>query len=444
MKSTIETYFQNSEKKELLYQANKIAVMVQEENYLLNQDTKEDIEEELNEKSMIEDFRIIILDNKSVVIYDSNKTEDGKTFVTNEIIAALKGESIAAYYKDEVAIYAATYIGDLETEKQGVVLLVASFEEVLILIKELSQKWFMLSVMVSIIAGILAMISSEIIIGPIKRILGNIREITDGQLHQRVKINGKNELSELGKAFNSMTEELEKVDEARQEFVSNVSHELKTPLSSIKVLSDSILLQENTATEIYREFLKDINSEIDRMTDIVNDLLSLVKLDYKEAGLFIKETNLNAMLEDILKMLNPLAEQKNIIILSEYLKNVTIDADDMKLSLAISNLVENAIKYTNNGGSVKIILDCDHQNAFITVQDTGIGISDEEQGKIFNRFYRIDKTRDRETGGTGLGLSITQSTVLLHKGSIRVSSKEGVGSTFIVRLPIKNIEKVNN
>ena len=238
-----------------------------------------------------------------------------------------------------------------------------------------------------------------------------------------------------------MTEKLEQIDTSRQEFVSNVSHELKTPLSSIKVLSDSILLQEDIPSEMYIEFLQDINSEIDRMTEIVNNLLALVKLDFREAGLNITETDLNKMLDDILKRLTPLADQKNISVSKEYLKNVVVEADEMKFSLAISNLVENAIKYTNPDGSVKVILDCDHQNAFITVIDTGIGITEEEQPKIFNRFYRVDKTRDRETGGTGLGLSITHSTVILHKGSIKISSKEGEGSTFIVRIPIKFIEK---
>ena len=357
---------------------------------------------------------------------------------------ALQGKNVVNYVKDEAAIYASAYIGNFNTNNDGAVLLVSSFENSQVLIEDISQKWVVLTVFISIIIAIFILLTSGIFIKPIKRILSSIQEITDGQLHQRVNISGKNEISELVRAFNTMTEKLEKVDEARQEFVSNVSHELKTPLSSIKVLSDSILLEEGIPTEMYREFLKDINSEIDRMTDIVNNLLSLVKLDYKEAGLFIEETNLNYMLEDIIKMVTPLAEQKNIELTSEFLKNVLIEADEMKLSLAISNLVENAIKYTYEGGSVKIILDCDHQNAFITVQDTGIGISEEEQGKIFNRFYRVDKTRDRETGGTGLGLSITHSAVLLHKGSIKVFSKENQGSTFIVRIPIKNTEKSSN
>ena len=268
--------------------------------------------------------------------------------------------------------------------------------------------------------------TTQIFIGPLKNILRIIQKITEGQLHQRISIKGHNEFSQLGTAFNNMTEKLETVESSRQEFVSNVSHELKTPLSSIKVLSESILLQSDMPIEMYKEFLQDISSEIDRMTNIINDLLSLVKLDHKEAGLNIKETDINKMAEEILKRLYPLAEKKNIELFYESNKNMIID--------------ENGIKYTPNNGMVKLIVDGDHQNCFITVQDTGIGINEEEQGKIFNRFYRVDKTRDRETGGTGLGLAITHSAVLLHNGSIKVISKENNGATFVVRLPIKYAE----
>jgi signal transduction histidine kinase len=216
-----------------------------------------------------------------------------------------------------------------------------------------------------------------------------------------------------------------------------VSHELKTPLSSIKVLTESILLQENVPSEVYREFLEDINSEIDRMTAIVNDLLSLVKLDYNGAKLNIAETDMNRLLRDIIKRLKPLADNKNIDLSFEAAKEVNVDADEVKLSLAISNLVENGIKYTPMDGKVKVSVDADHQNCYITVQDTGIGISEQEQSKIFDRFYRVDKTRDRETGGTGLGLAITHSTVMLHNGTVQIISGEGEGATFIVSLPLK-------
>ncbi len=441
MKDTMEDYFQNINKRDLLYQANKISVMIQEENYLQDKVSSKYIDTELNEKSKEEDFRILILDSRGIVFYDSNKKEVGKNLLIPEIIEALQGKNISNYNKPEGAIYAAAYIGESNENIEGAVLLVSSFEKSEIFIEAISKKWYILTIFISIMIAIFVLLTSEIVMKPVRKILDSIKEITQGQLHQRVKVKGKNEIAELGEAFNIMTEKLEKVDEARQEFVSNVSHELKTPLSSIKVLSDSILLQEDIPIEMYREFLKDINSEIDRMTDIVNNLLYLVRLDYKQAGLVIEEASINDILEDIVKMVAPLAEHKNINMKMELLKNVVAEIDGMKISLAISNLIENAIKYTDEEGEVKIILDCDHQNAFITVKDTGIGISEEEQGKIFNRFYRVDKTRDRETGGTGLGLSITQSAVLLHNGSIKVSSKENVGSTFIVRIPLKYIER---
>ncbi len=437
MKDTMKSYFKDINERDLLYQANKISVMIQEGNYLSNNTNQNELLSILEERSIEENFRIMIIDSSGVVLIDSNNSDVGKTFLIPEVLSSLNGQSEANYYKEQGVIYASSYIEDSFSNKQGVVLLISSFEDTEVLINGVTQKWFMLTIFISIIIGIFVFFTSEIVISPIKKILKSINDITDGQLHQRVKINGNNEIAQLGEAFNTMTEKLEQIDTSRQEFVANVSHELKTPLSSIKVLSDSILLQEDIPSEMYIEFLQDINSEIDRMTEIVNNLLALVKLDYREAGLNIAEADLNKMLDDILKRLTPLAEQKNITLSKEYIKNVVVEADEMKFSLAISNLVENAIKYTEPEGSVKVILDCDHQNAFITVSDTGIGINDEEQTKIFNRFYRVDKTRDRETGGTGLGLSITHSTVILHKGSIKVSSKEGEGSTFIVRIPIK-------
>ena len=227
------------------------------------------------------------------------------------------------------------------------------------------------------------------------------------------------------------------MDSSRQQFVSNVSHELKTPLSSIKVLSESILLQEDVPKEMYVEFLHDINSEIDRMSAIINDLLTLVKLDQKEIPLNFAETDLNKVMEDIIKRMTPLAAAKQIQIHYSKEKDVLAEADEMKLTLAISNLVDNAVKYTPEGGSVTVVLDADHQNAFITVSDTGIGIPEDEINRIFERFYRVDKTRDRETGGTGLGLSITYATVMMHNGSIKVNSKEEEGTSIQMRIPLR-------
>ncbi|MEG0326601.1 MAG: ATP-binding protein, partial [Cellulosilyticaceae bacterium] len=213
----------------------------------------------------------------------------------------------------------------------------------------------------------------------------------------------------------------------------------KTPLSSIKVLTESLIFQDNAPVEMYKEFFMDINSEIDRLNNIITDLLTLVRLDQKEIPINIINTNLNEMTQAILKRLIPLAKKKDIKLIYESHKDIFVEIDEMKLTLAISNLIENAIKYTPEGGEVRVILQSDLQDVFITVQDTGIGIAKEEQSRIFERFYRTDKTRNRETGGTGLGLSITYRTVIMHNGSIQVESEEGKGSIFTVQIPLRYV-----
>ena len=354
-----------------------------------------------------------------------------------EILVALSGRDEANLRQDEKAVYASAYIENSASKKIGAVLVVTSFDDIHTLLSEINARWMVIAILIAIIVIILVFVMARIIMEPLKNISVTIQKISAGQLHQRIETKGHDEFAHLSEAINNMTTRLEQMDSSRQEFVSNVSHELKTPLSSIKVLTESILLQENVPTEMYSEFLRDINSEIDRMTNIVNDLLSLVRLDYNGAKLNIAETDINKMLRDIIKRIKPLADNKSITLNYDATKEVAIDADEVKLSLAISNLVENGVKYTPVGGEVSVSLDADHQNCYITVQDTGIGIDEEEQSKIFGRFYRIDKTRDRETGGTGLGLAITHSTIVLHNGSVKIISGEGQGATFIVRLPLK-------
>ena len=432
-------YFENQYEKDLLYQANKIAGAIQKGHYL--EDKKKTIEfiNELDEKSSEENYRIIVVDDMGVVVRDTNKTEMGKTYIVPEILQALDGKDEANLRSDEGTIYASAYIENEKGQKIGAVLLVSSFGEVEALLDDIGHTFYLMTLGVILVFLVVISVLSQVFIVPLKNMSDSIQKISEGQFYNRIDVRGKNELSNLGNAVNNMSMQLEQVESSRQEFVSNVSHELKTPLSSIKVLSESILLQEDMPTEVYREFLQDITSEVDRMTNIINDLLSLVKLDRREAGLNIEEVNLNKLLRDVMKRLYPIAEKKNIELLYEANREALIEADEMKLSLAFNNLVENGIKYTPEGGSVKVIIDGDHQNAFVTVMDTGIGISEEEQSRIFDRFYRVDKTRDRETGGTGLGLSITHATIMLHNGSVKISSSENNGTTFVVRLPIKHI-----
>ena len=220
-----------------------------------------------------------------------------------------------------------------------------------------------------------------------------------------------------------------------------MSHELKTPITSMKVLADSLISQENVPIELYKEFMTDIAEEIERENKIITDLLSLVKMDKTSANLNIENRNLNELIELILKRLRPIAKQRNIDVLYESAREVFAEIDEVKLTLAISNLVENAIKYNKEYGYVKVSLDADHQFATIMVEDNGIGIPEEAQEHIFERFYRVDKSHSREIGGTGLGLAIARNAILLHRGSIKIDSEEGQGTVFTVKIPIIYVSK---
>ena len=220
-----------------------------------------------------------------------------------------------------------------------------------------------------------------------------------------------------------------------------MSHELKTPITSMKVLADSLISQEDVPIELYKEFMTDIAEEIERENKIITDLLSLVKMDKTSANLNIENRNLNELIELILKRLRPIAKQRNIDVLYESAREVFAEIDEVKLTLAISNLVENAIKYNKEYGYVKVSLDADHQFATIMVEDNGIGIPEEAQEHIFERFYRVDKSHSREIGGTGLGLAIARNAILLHRGSIKIDSEEGQGTVFTVKIPIIYVSK---
>ena len=227
----------------------------------------------------------------------------------------------------------------------------------------------------------------------------------------------------------------------RQEFTATVSHELKTPLTSMKVLADSINSMPDAPKELYQEFMEDITNEIERETKIINDLLSLVKMDKSAAGLNVSSVNINELLEQILKRLQPIADKQKVELVLESFRPVTAEVDEVKITLAITNLVENAIKYNRNDGEgwVHVSLNADHQYFYLKVEDSGIGIPEESLDHIYERFYRVDKSHSREIGGTGLGLAITRNSILMHRGAIKVHSVMGEGTTFDVRIPLNYI-----
>ena len=210
------------------------------------------------------------------------------------------------------------------------------------------------------------------------------------------------------------------------------------------MLADSLNTQEDVPVEVYKEFMLDIVSEIDRENKIIEDLLCMVRLDRASSALNISSVNMNELLELVLKRLKPLAAKKNIELLFESFRPVVAQVDEVKITQVISNLVENAIKYNNVDGWVHVSLNADHQFFYVRVEDSGIGIPKDSQGKVFDRFYRVDKARSRETGGTGLGLSIVRNIILMHHGTIKLYSEEGMGTTFTFRIPLNYVEENEN
>lgn len=271
---------------------------------------------------------------------------------------------------------------------------------------------------------------------PFRTLTMTIETLGEGYIPKEVDLSGYTETEAIAKAFDKMLDKLNRLDESRQEFVSNVSHELKTPITGMKVIADSLAAQDEVPNELYKEFFADIAAEIERENKIINDLLSLVRLDKTNNEMQITQVNINELVELILKRIRPIASKKNVELVFESFRPVVAEADEVKLTLAISNFVENAVKYNKVDGLVKVTLNADHKYFYVKISDTGIGIPKDKQEYIFDRFYRVDKARSRETGGTGLGLSIAKNAILLHKGAVKVYSKEGEGTTFTIRIPL--------
>lgn len=436
------TYYLSQNETTWLTQANMIATQIKEENYLVDSSNISLLKALITNKSTDTNCRVLVVDNLGFVIIDSSNADTGKTLVNYAVLNALSGTSTTERSDEYISLTVAVPIMDKEKKETiGAVVVVPSVKEAFTPIEDLREKVSILTLVIALISGLLSFITSSFITKPLKALMHVVQKITNGQLDQEVTIKGKGEIAELGNAFNHMTQQLQRLEQSRQEFVSNVSHELKTPLSSIKVLTDSLILQEDVPIEIYKEFFEDINLEVDRLNNIVTDLLTLVRLDQKEIPLNIKTLQLGELIQSILKRLTPLAKKKNITLAYKAQGDVAAEIDEVKFSLALVNLIENAIKYTPDEGYVSVSLKEDGQNAMIAVADSGIGIAKEEQAKIFERFYRTDKTRNRETGGTGLGLSITYKTVIMHRGIIKVESEEGKGSIFTIQIPLKHAIK---
>lgn len=386
--------------------------------------------------------RILMLDNNAVVQMDTASKFNGYRFPIREVRDILvdgaasstgfhNANSNTLLGEGEWIVY---YAVATNVQPQGVLLYATHIQDVIDNVRTVTQRMLPVFVGFAVAVGVISFLVSRWLTKPVLTLTNAMRRVGAQGYSERVPVKGKDEFAVMSEAFNIMSEKLENHDRLRNEFVSNASHELKTPLSTMKILAESMLYQEEFDPEMTKEFFQDINHEVDRLANIINDLLRLVQEENAERVLNLQQVDMEALVQRVINRLMPLAKEKGIR-LERKLVPLKLQGDPARLEQVATNLIDNALKYTVKG-SVAVTLKPDGSYGVLTVHDTGIGIPKEAVPRLFERFYRVDKARSRDTGGTGLGLSIVERIVTLHNGYIDVESVVGRGTTFTVRLPL--------
>ena len=424
---------------DILSQSKILADQISSYGYL-DDNANEIINKEFEQLTNIYDGRILVIDRALRIHKDTFDIDSDKIIISEEVVKCVQGQDVTKHDAVNGFIEIAVPVREPSLDEViGVLLVSVSTDSTQTHIAYLSQIGTIVSLTAGVVCVVLAVFIASKLAQPFIQLSKSIDEIQAGYGEDELMIHSYSETELICERTNELLSRMKVLDDSRQEFVSNVSHELKTPLTSMKVLADSLNGQENVPVELYKEFMQDIPNEIDRENKIITDLLALVKMDKSADGLNIAALNINELLELILKRLRPIAEQKHVELVLESFRPVTAEVDEVKLTLAISNLVENAIKYNAENGWVHVSLNADHQFFYIKVEDNGIGIPEESLDRIFERFYRVDKSHSAEISGTGLGLALTRSVVLMHRGAIKAFSTEGEGTIFNVRIPLNYI-----
>jgi Signal transduction histidine kinase len=430
---------------ELTYQGEILRRQLISKSYMQNP-TDEVMNAVLQSFSDLYDSRIIIIDRSFQVIKDTYHIEEGKFNISEGVLRSFVSLPVDIHnaYEGYIDFVFPIYEAQTDINKEGrtaigILGITSSTRRSDAMITEVLGRTALLEISLLLLLILTSFIITDRLMLPINRLIKELRKIENDGNNTEISVNIFEETKSISSSISSIFKRLKVLDESRQEFVSNVSHELKTPLTSMRVLADSLNSQEEVPLEIYKEFMLDISEEIDRESKIIDALLALVRMDKGVMEFSVQSVAINEIIKSILKRLRPIANQRNIELIFESIRPVTADVDEVKITLAISNLIENAIKYNVEEGWVKVTLDADHKFCYINVADSGLGIPEEFQSHIFERFYRVDKARSRERGGVGLGLSITKGLITRHKGVIKVQSVENSGTTFTVRIPLHYI-----
>ena len=388
--------------------------------------------------------RLLVLDNDAKIQFDSLSALMGTRLQLPETLAILSGEpqSYGLHALQEGSALTGNYIACCASSiigtkgNLGILVYIADVDEMMASLELVRRELRLVFSLVAVAAILAAAFFLYLLTRPVLALTNTIQKMGRGDLSVRAPVTGSGEIRNLAENYNAMAEQLESLDCSRNQFISNASHELKTPMTSIKLLLENVIYQPDMPAELRSEFLQDINHEIDRLTHIVTDLLDLTRMDNHQMKLDLAEVNLSELITESVRMLSPAAEKRSQKILTEIAPDIVLQGDQDKLKQIATNLIDNALKYSPESSYITVSLSAKGKKAAFSVADHGIGISEDDQKHIFERFYRVDKARSRETGGTGLGLSIVRQLVNLHHGDISVESAPMKGSTFTVTLPL--------
>ena len=384
--------------------------------------------------------RLIITDHAGMVLYDSsNNSASNQYMLLPEIVLALENNDVFSwnYHDGTMQSRAATPIISYGTVL-GCVYLMEYDMELGALVRTLQKNTFYISLILEICVTIFAIFFSSTFTKRLRKIMASMRIIREGDYSHKVKMGGNDELTVLGNEFNDLVSRLQISEQKRRNFVSDASHELKTPLASIKLLTDSIL-QNDMDTDTVKEFVGDIGNEADRLNRMTQKLLSLSRIESQEDG-DCEIVYMAPTVERVIRMLGGIANESKITIETQIIRDCPILIIEDDLYQIIFNLVENGIKYNVPNGKLYVQLDRVEDNAVLQVRDTGVGIPEDSVAHVFERFYRVDKARSRKSGGSGLGLSIVRNMVERNSGKIQVESIVGEGSLFTLTFPIFDVE----
>lgn len=407
-----------------------------------NNDNPLIIKQRIKEYANAEMGRILVLDSAGRVRVDSAGLLDNMVLDNYEISQAFNMQETIGYYRTDkyilqVAVPIIKKVGH-ERKAEGVVFISKNVDEAFDTIQSFRNQLTILSAFAAILAVVVTIIVSGHITKPITLLSKTARKIGKGQFGEEVRIKSKDEIGRLAQDFNSMSKELYEIDKGRTQFIGDVSHELKSPLASIKALIDSLLYGEDNI-EVYKEYLRDIDSEIDRLSDLVKSLLSLTKIE--EKGIKKTDTPLEEIVQDAMKILKPLSDKYDVTVSLDMDGQPRVMCDREYIRMALINLIDNALKYRDvNKTDRKVeLIGMNRRSGYeLKIVDNGIGIKEEEIDSIFKKFYRSDLSRSRDTGGAGIGLSIVSRIMEVHGWKIIVDSKVGEGTTISIFIPQKS------